>query len=253
MHTADLPVGVFDSGLGGLSVLQTMVRVLPHEDFIYYGDTANAPYGTKDARVVQKLVERVADELLQRGIKALVIACNTATGAAAASLRKRLTIPVVGMEPALKPASLLRQNGLVLVLATPVTLQSEKYQALYARYGEGSVSLPCPGLMDFVERGELDSPALDAYLQALLAPYQNQPIDAAVLGCTHYAFLRAAIARHLPKDTIIINGNQGTARQLKRMLEQTDRLCAKQTDGQITFLSSGGEEALARMRALWTR
>ena len=145
------PVGVFDSGVGGISTLREMIRELPEERFIYFGDMANAPYGTKTTEQVTECVRNVVGHLMTRNIKALVIACNTATGAAAATLRSELTIPVVGMEPALKPASKARKNGSVLVLATPLTLHQEKFENLMKQYGEGAVKVPCPGLMEIVE------------------------------------------------------------------------------------------------------
>ena len=150
----NLPIGIFDSGVGGLSVLRTALRLLPGERFIYYGDIANAP-----------CADRVAKQLLDQGVKALVIACNTATCAAAAQLREKYPqLIIIGMEPALKLAHDQCPEGQILVLATPVSLASEKYHRLYNSYGERAVSLPCPGLMDFVERGEIDTPAVRAYL-----------------------------------------------------------------------------------------
>ena len=137
----DAPVGIFDSGVGGISVLREAVRALPHERYIYYGDTAYAPYGTKSADEVLTRVLAISDFLLARRIKALVIACNTATGVAAQALRERLQIPVIGMEPALKPASEMRLGGSILVMATPVTLSQPKFLRLMGQYGEGR--LPC--------------------------------------------------------------------------------------------------------------
>ena len=145
------PIGVFDSGIGGISTLKEMIRELPREHFIYYGDTANAPYGTKSTEEVIGCVRKVVEHLQEKQIKALVIACNTATGAAAAVLRKELTIPVIAMEPALKPASEKREGGSILVMATPLTLQMEKFNLLMKKYGEGAVRVPCPGLMELVE------------------------------------------------------------------------------------------------------
>ena len=149
---------MFDSGVGGLSVLGEAGPQLPHEDFIYFGDTANAPYGTKPPEDVQALAFGTWMERLARRVKAVVIACNTATAEAAKELRTSYDLPIIGMEPALKPASELEGPGLRLVLATPGTLSSEKYASLYARFGQNAVSLPCPGLMDFVEAGDRGSP-----------------------------------------------------------------------------------------------
>ena len=149
------PIGMFDSGAGGISVLKEAIAYLPQEQFIFYGDTLNAPYGTRPKEEVYALSKAVVEELIARDAKAVVIACNTATSAAAARLRAEYDFPIIGMEPALKPASLLHKDGVVLSLATPGTIAGEKYAQLYSVYGEGVISLPCPGLMEFVENGEM--------------------------------------------------------------------------------------------------
>ena len=246
----DRPIGMFDSGVGGVSTLIAATRELPGEAFLYYGDTRNAPYGTKTREEILALSRRAVEILLENGAKAVVIACNTATGAAAEALRAQYDFPIIGIEPAIKPASLLRAGGVVLSLATPLTLRSEKYHRLEALYGEGVVSLPCPGLMDFVERGEIDSPAIDEYIERLLAPYRETAVDAVVLGCTHYVFLREKIAAHLPAGTPLIDGNAGTARQLRRRLTACDLLSSGERGG-VRFMTSGGEETLSLMRALF--
>ena len=244
------PIGVFDSGVGGLSVLGEAVRQLPHERFIYYGDTANAPYGTKPRGQVLSLAENVARHLLSLHVKAIVIACNTATAEAAAALRGRYDLPIIGMEPALKPAALLDRPGRRLVMATPGTLHSEKYARLYAQYGQDAVSLPCAGLMEFVESGDRGSPALRSYLEQLFAPYRSEPIAAVVLGCTHYSFIRSFIGTLLPAGTPILDGNAGTVRQLRRRLEALDAL-QTEGDGQVTLETSGNDTALLLMRQMF--
>lgn len=248
------PIGIFDSGVGGVSVLREAIKVLPHEDFLYYGDTLNAPYGVKKPKEVECLASNVVDILLARSVKAIVIACNTATSAAAEGLRQTYpNLPIIGMEPALKPASEMRNHGMVLVLATPVTLQLPKFQHLMALYGQNAVPLPCPGLMDFVERGELHGDILDTYLNTCFAPYQNQPVDAVVLGCTHYVFLANEISRYFPAETHIIDGNQGTVRQLQRRLEYGDALNKKAEAGSVEFITSGIPEIMIpRMKQLLT-
>ncbi|MEF9973319.1 MAG: glutamate racemase [Clostridia bacterium] len=228
-------IGVFDSGLGGVSVLRTLAQVLPLEKYIYYGDTANAPYGDRDEAQIRRLSVAVAEKLVARGVKALVIACNTATSAAAQTLRDLLPIPVIGMEPALKPAALAQGEGKILVLATAATLKQDKFQVLMAHYGRNAILLPCPGLMEFVERGELDSPALAQYLEERFSPYAKEKVYAAVLGCTHYVFLRKAIARALPQATLF-DGNLGTARRLGSVLAEKDALGAG--PGGVTFMGS---------------
>ena len=239
------PVGVFDSGVGGISTLREMIRELPDERFIYFGDTANAPYGTKTTEEVIDCVRGVVNRLLEKKIKALVIACNTATGAAAATMRRELTIPVVGMEPALKPASMMRKNGSVLVLATPLTLQQEKFENLMKQYGEGAVKVPCPGLMELVEAD--DGEGALRYLKELFERYPAERVDAVVLGCTHYVFLRDMIRDLLPERIAITDGNAGTARQLRRVLERNG-LLNTEGPGSVELETSGKDmELMKRM------
>ena len=241
------PIGVFDSGVGGISTLREMIRELPDERFIYYGDMAHAPYGTKSSREVIDCVWDVVNRLAGKNIKALVIACNTATGAAAAELRGKLTIPVVGMEPALKPASKARKNGSVLVLATPLTLQQEKFKNLMKQYGEGAVKVPCPGLMEIVEAD--DAAGAQQYLQDLFSRFRPEQVDAVVLGCTHYVFLKDMIRELLPERITITDGNAGTARQLRRVLTQAD-LLNETGPGSVELETSGTPRDLELMRKL---
>ena len=244
------PIGVFDSGVGGISVLAALERALPREDFVYFGDTLHAPYGTKPEAEVLGYVREIMARLMARDVKAVVIACNTATSVAAAHLREELTLPIIGMEPALKPAAEHRRGGAILVLATPMTLRLPKFQALYARYGEGAEPLPCPGLMDLVEQE--DFAQAEAYLKELLRPYDLRRVDAVVLGCTHYVFLRPVLRRLLPETTLILDGNAGTARQLARVLSERGLL--RETGvGSIILETSGNADAvLPQMRRLLT-
>ena len=246
------PIGMFDSGVGGISVLREAVRRLPNERFVFYGDTKNAPYGTKSREQVLFLSRQVVKILLDKGCKAIVIACNTATSAAAATLRAEYAdVPIIAMEPAIKPASLLRKDGVVLSLATPGTIAGEKYAHLMARFGEGVVSLPCPGLMEFAERGELTGDRLNRFLSDLLAPYRGEKVEAVVLGCTHYVFLKRAIGAFFP-GAPLIDGNEGTVRQLIRRLDENGLLAPENAQGAVELLSSGGESALDTMRRLFS-
>ena len=247
MSQARNPVGVFDSGIGGISTLREMIRELPDERFLYYGDVAHAPYGTKSTEEVIACVRAVVNHLLERDIKALVIACNTATGAAAAVMRRELPIPVIGMEPALKPASEIRKNGSVLVLATPLTLQQEKFENLMKQYGEGAVKVPCPGLMELVERDDRDG--AKHYLQELFGRYAAEKVDAVVLGCTHYVFLREMIREMLPERIAITDGNAGTARQLRRVLDRNG-LLNPEGPGSVELETSGTDKDIELMRKL---
>ncbi len=244
------PIGIFDSGAGGISVLREIRHLMPGEKLVFFGDDAHAPYGTRPEETVRALSESAVRFLLEKDCKAVVIACNTATAAAAAYLRSRYPMPIIGMEPAIKPAAALRKGGIVLSMATPGTLRSGKFRDLMARYGEGVVPLPCPGLMEFVERGDLDSAELHAYLDRLFAAYKDKKVDAVVLGCTHYVFLRRAIEAHFPADTAVVDGNLGTARQLRRRLRETDLLAPPDLKGGTELFSSGGEESLDVFRRL---
>ena len=245
------PIGLLDSGLGGIGVLGEALRQLPNEDYVYYGDTANAPYGDKAPEEVLGLVHQAVERLIELRCKAIVIACNTATSVSAGKLRQELDLPIIGMEPALKPASQLPGGGKILVMATRVTLALPKFQALMAQYGRDAVPVPCPGLMECVERGELEGPKVTALLQQLLGPWLSQPVKAVVLGCTHYPFLRKTIAALFPAGTPLIDGNAGSVRQLRRRLEEQDLLSDRQEPGRITFLSSSEDPSvLQRMQTM---
>ena len=245
------PIGLLDSGLGGIGVLGEALRQLPNEDYVYYGDTANAPYGDKAPEEVLGLVHQAVERLIELRCKAIVIACNTATSVSAGKLRQELDLPIIGMEPALKPASQLPGGGKILVMATRVTLALPKFQALMAQYGRDAVPVPCPGLMECVERGELEGPKVTALLQQLLGPWLSQPVKAVVLGCTHYPFLRKTIAALFPAGTPLIDGNAGSVRQLRRRLEEQNLLSDRQEPGRITFLSSSEDPSvLQRMQTM---
>ena len=226
------PIGLIDSGAGGISVLKEAVRLMPQERYLFYGDQKNAPYGTKSKEEVLALVRAAVQYLLSKDIKALVLACNTATARAARELREELTIPVIGMEPALKPASFLYRGGKILVLATP------------------AVSVPCPGLMEFVEEGVFDDPALLRYLENLFDPWRQSQVDAIVLGCTHYVFLKSLIQRFFP-ITPVLDGNEGTVRQLQRVLDSRGLLLPPGETGSVTIESSGTSEHLAILHRLF--
>lgn len=247
------PIGFFDSGLGGLSVLSLAMKRLPDERFLYLGDSLNAPYGTKCIHEVLALTEVAVHRLASQGIKALVIACNTATSAALETLKKKYDFPIIGVEPDLELASKIRQNGLILVLATPLTLESQKYRNLYKKFGDHTVSLPCPGLMEFVEHEELDSPKLDQYLHDLLSPYHETQIDTVVLGCTHYFFLMNAIKRQLPNSVRIIDSNDRTTSQLIIKLIDNDLLAQPGIPGSVSLSSTGGEEKMKQMQRMLLR
>lgn len=217
------PIGIFDSGVGGISVLKDAVRLLPHENFIFYGDNLHAPYGIKTQPEIHNCVSAVVDRLLAQNIKALVIACNTATAASAAALRQTLPIPVIGMEPALKPAHAMRGVGQVLVLATPATLHMDKFMHLMDQYGDGAVPVEGYGIVELIEEGHLNDDRMLDCLHGLLDPHLKEKTDAIVLGCTHYVFIKEALERVAP-GIPLVDGNRGTVRQLQRVLEENGLL-----------------------------
>lgn len=246
------PIAVFDSGVGGISVLRELVKVMPNEDYIYYGDSKNAPYGTRDKEEVRSLTVACARHLFDRGCKGLVVACNTATSAAVRVLREMYPhIPIVGIEPAVKPAVQSGSHPRVLVMATPMTIREEKFKRLVEQYDKQAdiIPLPCPGLMEFVERGDLNGEDLHEYLTGLLCGYQENQVDAAVLGCTHYPFARPQIQRVLGARVQIFDGGAGTAREMQRRLRVTGLLIGEERTGTVIIENSlgGGErEALCR-------
>lgn len=239
-------VGVFDSGVGGISVLRSLMAELPCEDFLYFGDSANAPYGEKSVEQVRALVGRIVDQMLAEGAKAIVIACNTATSTSAALLREaRPDVPIIGVEPALKPAVEAGRPGGVLVMATPVTLHLEKFHELERHVASGADVLlaPCPGLASRIERGDLDAPDLTDLLEQLVGCYRGE-VGSVVLGCTHYPFVRRQIAQVLGlPDVAFFDGAVGTARQCRRMLEAHGLLASEGRTGSVTLRSSCDSEA----------
>ena len=239
------PIGVFDSGAGGVSVLRALVRELPHESFIYLGDSAHAPYGDRSAEEVLKLSRALVRSFIEDGAKAIVIACNTATSAAAASLRHELSIPVIGVEPALKPAVCAHVGGRILVMATPVTLALDKYHDLACQYESLAevIPIPCPELAARIEQGELDAPDVEELIRSYVGAYAGTA-DAVVLGCTHYPFVAETIRKVLGYVELY-DGTQGTARQLRRVLTQQGLLAGDDAQGSVAFASTlPGAEAL---------
>lgn len=241
------PIVVFDSGVGGVSVLRALLRELPDEDFVYFGDSANAPYGPRSTEAIRSLtLDNIARLKAEYDFKAAVIACNTATSAAIGALRAAWPeLPMIGIEPALKPAADRHPGGIVVVMATETTLREEKFAALTRRMESRCriVSLPCPELVEFVERGETDSPALEAYLRRTLAPYADGGADAVVLGCTHYPFASAVLRRILSPETELLDGAEGTARNTRSQLAERS-LLRESGAGSVRFLNSSPDPAL---------
>ena len=215
-------IAVFDSGVGGISVLRHLLKQLPGERFVYFGDSANAPYGSRPTEEVRALTLAAVEKLLaEYPLKALVIACNTATAAAVKDVRAaHPELIVVGIEPALKVAADHFPGGRVGVLATEVTLREEKFDTLLHRFDENVTiyKIPAPGLVELVEKGMVDTPQTEALLKKVLKPYLGR-LDAVVLGCTHYPFVKNAIRRVLGPSVVLLDGGEGTARETRRRLE----------------------------------
>ena len=244
MNQKENYIAVFDSGVGGISVLRHLRAQLPGERFLYFGDSANAPYGTRSRAEVCRLTLAAAEKLTRRGIKALVVACNTATSAAINELRK--TYPeliVVGIEPALKLACDRFPGGRIGVMATPMTLREEKFAALEHRYAHACriFELPAPGLVELVEGGRADSPEAEALLERLLGPLRGK-LDALVLGCTHYPFAAPAIRRVLGDGVALLDGGEGTARETRRRLAEAGLL--ENGGGSVLLENSSPDPAL---------
>ncbi|MGN0361592.1 MAG: glutamate racemase [Bilifractor sp.] len=233
-------IGVFDSGVGGISVLRALVRELPEENFYFFGDSAHAPYGDKTVGEVQELSMAIADRMAAEGCKAIVIACNTATSAAVKLIRQKYsgTMPVIGIEPALKPAAMQEHHGRILVMATPVTLKLEKYHKLSGRLAGEAEFIPvsCSGLADRVEQGNLDAADVTDMLERMIGPYRGK-VDGIVLGCTHYPFLKKQI-RKVMGDVPLYDGSEGTARELHRQLARYGILRQSEEPGEVILDSS---------------
>lgn len=245
-------IAVFDSGVGGISVLRHLVKEMPAERFLYYGDSANAPYGTRPTEEVRALTFDAVDSLYRRyPVKALVLACNTATAAAVSQLRQAYPERIiVGIEPALKLAADHFPGGRVGVMATQVTLREEKFDTLVHKWDSRCqvAKIPVPGLVELVEAGKGDSPEAEALLSGILGPYVGR-LQALVLGCTHFPFAAGAISRVLGPEVALLDGGEGTARETRRRLEAAGLLA--EGTGSVTFLSSAPEpERLALCRRL---
>lgn len=253
-HLPDHPIGVFDSGVGGLSVLSHLHRQLPREELFYIADSAFIPYGDKPLAVIRERVLRMAEVLHAWQVKALVVACNTATAAAIHELRSHYPqLPIIGMEPGLKPAIGHSRRGKVGILATAGTLRSDKFATLMAQYGAGAEVLlqPCPGLVEQVEKGEIDTQATETLLRGYLAPLLAAGVDAIVLGCTHYPFLLPLIRRLVGSAVHVIDTGEAVARQVERRL-MSAALLNRGESGKVRFYSTrlgGGDSAL--MARLW--
>lgn len=244
----NMPIGFLDSGVGGLSVMKEAIKIMPYENYIYFGDSKNAPYGTKRVEEVRELTFNAVEFLLNKGVKGIVVACNTATSAAVADLRKMYPdLPLVGIEPAVKPAVELNRQGNILIMATPMTLRETKFNNLLKKYREVAniIPVPCAGLMEFIEAGILNGTELEVYLNEKLSSYNN--ISSIVLGCTHYPFVKNLISKVVGENVVILDGGEGTSREIKRRLDIKGLLSDRKEKGNMQIYNSKDDNSLIEL------
>lgn len=244
-------MGIFDSGIGGLSVANAIAEHLPAESLLYYGDTAHVPYGPQPPNIIRSYSLQIARFLIGRGCKLIVVACNTATAAALPALRQTWpNVPFVGMEPAVKPAARATRTGKVGVLATRGTFQSERYRRLMEQFGR-HVEVwedPCTGLVELIEAGRCQHPDTETLLRSVLSPMLRREVDTFVLGCTHYPFVKPLIQTITGPSAAVIDPAPAVARQVERLLRERRWLSPKkETPDQ--FFASGDSESLCRAAA----
>ncbi len=234
------PIGVFDSGVGGLSVLREIRRELPHEDLLYVADSGHAPYGDKSTELIEARSIAIVEFLISQRAKAIVVACNTATGVAIQALRARFTIPIIAMEPAVKPAAAHTKSGVIGVLATSRTIASDNFAKLHERFGADVKILmqACPGLVEQVEAGYLSDDKTRSLIEQYVVPLLEQGVDTIVLGCTHYPFLAPLIQKIAGSSVAIIDPSAAIARELRRRLASADLLSTQNKTGIERFWSS---------------
>lgn len=249
-----IPIGVMDSGVGGISVLKHIHALLPHEHLIYFADSAHAPYGNKSPEEIKQRCFAVADFLITQQVKALVVACNTATGAAIADMRAAYDLPIIGMEPAVKPAAAASKNGIVGVLATVGTLKSAQFAALLESYGRNVevITQGCIGLVECIERGELSNQSTKTLIQQYCEPLLEAGADTIVLGCTHYPFVRPLIESIVGSDVTIIDTGAAVAKQVQHKLVESESINQSTECAQILFFSNSPYDGAKQViETLW--
>ena len=251
MNNKDKAIGVFDSGLGGISVLKELVKSMPNEKFIYYGDSANAPYGTKTKEEITERCEKIIEFFLKEGVKAVVIACNTATSAAANVLREKYSyLPIIGMEPALKVAADGKTDNTIVVMATPLTLREEKFNNLMSRYDNENtvIKMPCPELVNIVENDLLDNEEIvENQIRSYYKDLDMKKINSIVLGCTHFVFYKEYMEKILNNNIDIVDGNLGTTNHLKETLIERNELKDNNENGSIKIFNSSKDERFIKL------
>jgi glutamate racemase len=242
-------IAFFDSGIGGITVLSEAMKQLPKEDFLYFADTLHVPYGSKSKEEVQTYVKSSVETIIKEEVKALVIACNTATSIAVSELRSMYDIPIIGMEPAVKPAlEMNRSTGKrVLVLATPLTLKQHKYAELISRIDDQHIvdSLPLPELVEFCESLIFDGTIIIDYFKEKLSEFDLHTYGTVVLGCTHYPFYKSVLRKILPKTIQIVDGSVGTVNRLTQLLRDNGQLNL-QGQTSVKFLCSSHDQDYIR-------
>lgn len=233
-----MKIGVYDSGIGGISVLSEALRQLPAEDYVYYADTLHMPYGTKPREEVKGYIFEAVDFMARQQVKALVIACNTATVVAVEELRKKYSFPIIGMEPAVKPALEANSGKRVLVMATALALKQDKFQGLLERVDEEQLVdlLPAPELVEFAEKFVFDEDTILTYFKEKLAPFNMKDYGTIVLGCTHFIYFKDILKKYIPEHVRIVDGNEGTVKNLKRILQERNSL--SEGSGGVSFYVS---------------
>ena len=235
-------IAFFDSGIGGLTVLHQAKKQMPQEDYLYYADTDNVPYGRKTKEEIRQYVQKAVDFIAAQDVKALVVACNTATSVAIQSLRARYRFPILGMEPAVKPAvKNVVMSKRVLVTATPVTLREQKMQDLLLQVDQNHQVdlLPLPKLVEFAEQGCFDDGQAEAYLREVLADTDVAQYCTVVLGCTHFNYFKDSFRTIWGKEVTLLDGSSGTVNNLQRVLDEQHLL--EQNSGDICYYTSGRE------------
>lgn len=250
-------IGIFDSGIGGISILHQAMLSLPKENYIFYADTDHVPYGTKSKEQIVDYVDHIMQFMIEYNCKAVVIACNTATAAAAQIMREKYQFPIIGIEPAVKPAVEQSAGKRVMVIATPLTIKEQKLKNLVDRIDDTHLVdlVPFPKLVQFAENGIFDTKEVEDYIRETLADYDMSQYGEFVLGCTHFNYFKDSYRKLFPENVRIIDGNEGTINQLKRVLESRGLL--EENEGSVRYFTSGREvtdkEALNRIAALHVR
>jgi glutamate racemase len=248
------PVGIFDSGLGGLSVAREIRALLPGEPLLYLADSAHCPYGGRPDEEIRALSIAAVGELVRRGVKAVVVACNTASGVAVEALRATYSLPIVALEPAVKPAVAASRNRLVGVMATAATLRTERFARLVTSFANDArvIPQPCPGVVELVESGVMDSERARPVLEPLIAPLREAGVDTVVLGCTHYPLLRPVIAELFGPGVLLVDSGNAVARRLERVLWDARVLAGAGSPGGLHLLTTGDPAEVAEVaERLW--